>query len=92
MDNIILVSVVSYWEIAIKKALGRIDTDVNLATLVEASGFAWLNIELQHIDNIANLPFIHHDPFDRLLIAQSIAENAKILTHDNKILQYATGS
>ena len=84
----ILVSVVSYWEITIKNSLGKLEVPDDLPVLVEQSGFTWLNLEIRHIDNLKNLPSIHNDPFDRLLIAQSQCDNLKLLTVDQTILKY----
>lgn len=78
----------SYWEIAIKRSLGRITIKGNLRESIEESGFMWLNIGTNHIDYLETLPLIHHDPFDRLLIAQAKSETIEILTTDEKILQY----
>lgn len=88
--NIIYVSVASYWEIMIKKSLGRIEVEDNLASAIEESGFLWLNIKLPHIDHIATLPKIHNDPFDRLLIAQALCEDMEIITTDDAILDYTS--
>src|SRR5688572_27269382 len=66
-----LVSVVSYWEIVIKKSLGKLVVPDNITDLIEQTGFSWLNLEVAHIKAIEALPLIHNDPFDRLLIAQA---------------------
>lgn len=86
--NYIAVSVVSYWEIAIKKALGKLNSPNNLIETVEESGFIWINLEPNHIKQLEMLPNLHHDPFDRLLIAQAMSDNFQLLTSDEKILQY----
>lgn len=86
--NIIFVSIASYWEIVIKESIGRIKVDNNISEAIVESGFTWLNIKTNHIDYIRNLPLIHNDLFDRLLIAQSRIENMKLLTADSKILKY----
>ncbi|MDX2050633.1 MAG: type II toxin-antitoxin system VapC family toxin [Rickettsiaceae bacterium] len=86
--NIIFVSIASYWEIMIKKSLGRIEINSNLATITEESGFTWLDIKLRHIDYIDKLPNLHKDPFDRLLIAQAKADNLTFLTADAKLREY----
>jgi PIN domain nuclease of toxin-antitoxin system len=86
--NNIFISIASYWEIIIKQTLGRITVNADLAKAVLDSGFTWLDIKILHLDYIKELPLIHHDPFDRLLVAQSEIEGLKILTTDSKILQY----
>ena len=89
-QNQMFVSLATYWEIAIKRKLGRISfkSDIDLAALINESGFLWLSIETRHIDALHTLPLIHHDPFDRLLLAQSKVDGLDLLTADEKILRY----
>ena len=87
-DNHIVVSVVSYWEIVIKQALGKLDIRDDLLKAINDLGFSWMNIELKHIEQLKTLPFIHHDSFDRLLISQSLSESFCLLTHAQKVTQY----
>ena len=87
-NNVIMVSMASYWEIAIKKHLGRIEIQGDIFEAVKESGFHWLNINHRHIDFLSQLPDHHHDPFDRLIIAQAKNENLEILTTDGKIKLY----
>jgi PIN domain nuclease of toxin-antitoxin system len=84
----LFVSTVSYWEIMIKKSLGRIQINGDLKEYMQESGFLWLSLELRHIDFLQSLPSIHQDPFDRILVAQSKVDKLKILTIDEKILSY----
>jgi PIN domain nuclease of toxin-antitoxin system len=86
--NYIAVSVVSYWEIAIKKQLGKLTTPDNLIEVVENTGFKWINLEVKHIEQLETLPSLHNDPFDRLLIAQAQAERFTLLSGDRVVLQY----
>ena len=86
--NIVYVSIASYWEILIKKSIGKIEVEDDLKAAINDSGFLWLDIKLYHIDYINKLPNLHFDPFDRLLIAQSFTEDLKFLTKDEKILKY----
>lgn len=86
--NIIFVSIASYWEIMLKKSLGRIEIHDNLASATEESGFIWLDIKLHHIDYIDKLPDLHKDPFDRLLISQAKTDNLTFLTTDKKLIEY----
>ncbi len=82
------VSVASYWEIIIKKSLGKIHIHNDIISSINDSGFLWLDIKIHHINYLEKLPLLHHDPFDRLLIAQSCSEDLKILTSDEEILRY----
>ncbi|HVP18616.1 MAG TPA: type II toxin-antitoxin system VapC family toxin [Spirochaetia bacterium] len=77
-------SSISAWEIAIKSALGKVrgvpigDIPAEIAAL----GWIELKFSLRHASAVADLPFHHHDPFDRALIAQTIAENLTFVTAD----------
>jgi PIN domain nuclease of toxin-antitoxin system len=83
------VSAASIWEIAIKARLGKIDADVGeLAQAIGASGFVELPVRAVHAAGVAKLPLHHTDPFDRLLIAQAIAEPLKLLTADATLAPY----
>ncbi len=87
--NDILISAVNTWEIAIKKSLGRIQIDmIELLESIKSSGLGILNITVNHTCQISNLPNHHKDPFDRMLIAQSIVEPMRLLTHDDTLIQY----
>jgi PIN domain nuclease of toxin-antitoxin system len=84
-------SVASMWEIVIKQALGREDFQVDARVLrrnLLDAGYEELSIEANHVFGVAGLPQIHRDPFDRILIAQSIAEGIVLLTHDEQIRKY----
>jgi PIN domain nuclease of toxin-antitoxin system len=87
-NNEVILSVVNYWEIVIKCSLGELDLPSDWFQSVENSGFVWLNLEPKHIKQLETLPSYHRDPFDRLLICQSLAEQCKLLTRDEKILRY----
>jgi len=83
-----LISVVSFWEIALLISLGRIDNDPRLFT--PPPGIETLPILPRHCQALIDLPQIHRDPFDRMLIAQARVENAMLLTRDAKIAAYGT--
>jgi len=80
------VSAVSLWEIAILMALGRIAHDQRL--LAVPDGFELLPILPDHCKALIALPKQHHDPFDRMLIAQARAERLLLLTRDRAIIAY----
>ena len=89
----ILVSRVSFWELAIKAGIGKLRIDLpTFAAQVEAMGFAWLPIDNAHILQLSALPTFtdHKDPFDRLLVAQSLSEPLILLTKDAKLARYGT--
>jgi PIN domain nuclease of toxin-antitoxin system len=84
-------SVASIWEIAMKSGLGRQDFHVNPRLLRRGlldNGYLELPIASEHVVAIDGLPPIHKDPFDRLLVAQSIIEGITLLTVDPLVGQY----
>jgi len=90
-ESDIYFSTVSLWEIVVKN--GKHSHDFHLSTAdfrreMLNSGFRELNIEIEHILAVGNLPSIHKDPFDRMLIAQSNVEHLTLLTADTTIAQY----
>lgn len=88
-DSDVAVSAVSMWEIAIKRTLGRIDVDLEeLASTIASDGFAEIPLRFSHATRLESLPRHHDDPFDRMLIAQSLAEGRRLVTKDDAILRY----
>lgn len=86
--NNVFVSAVSAWEIAVKRARGRMRAPRNLALLVEERGFTHLPLAFHHAEQAAALPMHHRDPFDRFLIAQAHIERLTLVTRDRAIQQY----
>lgn len=85
------VSVASLWEMAIKIRLGSLSFEPgydNLLTLLEENGFDFLPITFQHTRQLLTLPMHHRDPFDRILIAQSMVEKLLFVSADTNIHQY----
>ncbi len=83
----------SMWEIAIKVSMGRLKLDANqFSDSIERQGFEWLEIKDAHLRAVATLPFMgdHRDPFDRLLVAQSMTEPLLLLTSDVILTHYGT--
>jgi PIN domain nuclease of toxin-antitoxin system len=87
-DNNIYVSAASIWEISIKKAIGKLEAPSNLTSIVKQKGFDQLPITLEHGEGIGELPDIHKDPFDRILVVQAQKENLIIVTNDRIIPKY----
>jgi PIN domain nuclease of toxin-antitoxin system len=91
--NDLILSVVSVWEIQVKIQLGRLKLSQSLTELIESqqqnNDLQILPIGLSHVLALDALPFHHKDPFDRLLIAQSIVENLTIVTADEKLSVYS---
>lgn len=86
--NEVIVSAASAWEIAIKRSLGRLEAPNELERAVRACGFAPLAIDFASTERLAELPPHHADPFDRLLVAQCLVEDAKLVTKDKELRRY----
>jgi PIN domain nuclease of toxin-antitoxin system len=84
----VLVSAVSAWEMTIKMSLGKLRFDGGIADAVEACGFDRLDMRFEHAEAVRSLPSLHSDPFDRLLLAQTIVEGATFVTHDRALASY----
>lgn len=87
----VAVSIVSLWEIAIKQNLKKIDLPFSpseLAQICNERNIKIKSIEVKELDILKGLPFIHNDPFDRLLIAQAKKLNAILITKDPFIPKY----
>jgi PIN domain nuclease of toxin-antitoxin system len=88
-DNTKFVSAVSIWEIAIKTGTGKLTLDLaELLGSLELDGFILLSFHSHHASRVATLAKYHNDPFDRALIAQSLAEGLHLLTHDDILAKY----
>lgn len=84
-------STASIWEVVIKKALGRKDFSVEPSRLRDdlmENGYDELEIRSEHVLEVAALPLIHKDPFDRMLIAQARVEGIILLTGDADVVRY----
>ena len=87
-DNQIIISVVSAWEIAIKKALNKLEAPENLKEMIVDSGFELMPVDYEHAWQVKDMPLHHRDPFDRLLVAQATVENLTFVTRDPKLKAY----
>jgi PIN domain nuclease of toxin-antitoxin system len=94
-SNGIVVSVASLWEIAIKFALKRgAESAIPLSALdaaehLDGAGYEVLDIKPAHVVALESLPLLHGDPFDRMLVAQALAEPLRLLTHDARVAAYS---
>ena len=90
-DNELMFSAASIWEVAIKRALGRADFQVDTRLFRRGlidNGYVELPVFSAHAVAVEALPPIHKDPFDRLLVAQSLIEGIVLLTGDTTVAQY----
>jgi PIN domain nuclease of toxin-antitoxin system len=86
------ISVASIWEISIKHSLGRGEMPISGDDAIRyfrAAGYQFLAIEPEHAAAIEALPKHHQDPFDRLLVAQTLIEPMPLLTHDSTLARYS---
>ena len=92
-NNVSYLSIASLWEMSIKYNLGKLTLAPDYEEFIEEevvkSSINLLNIELEHLKINATLPFHHRDPFDRLIIAQSLAEELPIITVDSAFDKYS---
>ena len=91
--NALFLSVASIWEVAIKANLGRgLELNDPFAEFIDeqlsGNSFVLLNIRIAHLKSVAVLPTYHRDPFDRMIIAQSLVENIPIITSDRVFDNY----
>jgi len=91
LQNELLFSAASLWEIVIKRSLGRSDFQVDARVLRRGlldNGYQELAITSEHTVFIDSLPLLHKDPFDRILVAQATVEGITLLTADALVAQY----
>ncbi|MBA3630406.1 MAG: type II toxin-antitoxin system VapC family toxin [Actinobacteria bacterium] len=84
----VLVSAATAWEISIKQALGKLDAPSDLERQIELNNFEPLSISVGHAYAAGTLQRHHDDPFDRMLVAQAMAERLTIVTRDSRIGLY----
>ncbi|WP_066378839.1 MULTISPECIES: type II toxin-antitoxin system VapC family toxin [unclassified Anabaena] len=85
-------SIASLWEMSIKVSIGKLQLDMTFTELVKqqvyGNAIELLEIRPEHLDELAKLPFCHRDPFDRLIISQSLVESIPIVTKDSVFESY----
>jgi len=91
-SNQMYLSMASIWEMQIKNQLGKLSFEVSIAEMVriqqQDNELQILEIQLEHIYRLSDLSRYHNDPFDRLLLSQSLEENMPIISADTKFEQY----
>ena len=86
--NEVFVSAITGWEIAVKRAKGRMTAPDNLLSMIDDRGFTHLPLTFHHAEQAGRLPMHHRDPFDRFLIAQAQGEGLVLVTRDARIPLY----
>ncbi len=87
-EHQIWVSAATIWEIFIKKNRGNLNAADSVESFIYSEGFKPLNITIEHAKTAGLLPRHHEDPFDRMLIAQAMVENLKLITSDKHFKKY----
>ena len=88
-SNQVFFSAASIWEVSIKAALGKIEADPNeMLVALRLGGFEELPVTGRHASAVMRLPDHHRDPFDRMLVAQSLVESLVLLTDDRVLSKY----
>jgi len=87
-DNFVVVSAASVWEMRIKQSIGKLELPENFEEILSEQPFERLSITTAHAHAVQQLPDIHRDPFDRMLIAQAKLENLTLATNDKLLKRY----
>ena len=86
--NELYVSAASIWEIEVKRRNGKLECPVDMMERIKADGFLLLPITAEQLVPLRTIPPIHNDPFDRLLVCQSIVERIPLISYDDKVNAY----
>jgi PIN domain nuclease of toxin-antitoxin system len=82
------VSTVSFWELAIKQNVGKIDADLRVERVLSTYGMRELSVTSRYTDAVRDLPRLHGDPFDRMLVAQAMVEGMTLVTSERRLAEY----
>ncbi len=86
--NEVLISIASLWELILKVSLGKLALPDDIETMVLSQGLSVLAVSFDHLRRFGTLTLIHKDPFDRMIIAQALAEGIPIATADRRFASY----
>ena len=87
-ENEIFVSAAAIWEIEVKRRNGKLDCPPDMMERIKADGFKLLPIMAEHLVPLRTIPPIHNDPFDRIMVCQSIVEKIPLISYDPKVNAY----
>ena len=90
-DANLWVSSVSFWELSIKQCLGKFDPGLRLGRVLKTYRMQELTVTSKYADAVRELPLLHGDPFDRMLVAQAMVEGMVLVTGDRRLAGYAVG-
>jgi PIN domain nuclease of toxin-antitoxin system len=86
--TMVFASAVSAWEIEIQRGLGKLRAPIDLAAELRVVRFTELPLHLRHVQALGRLPNLGGDPYDRMLVAQAIADDLTLVTHDGRLCEY----
>ncbi len=86
--NELYVSAAAIWEIEVKRRNGKLDCPPDMMERIKADGFKLLPIMAEHLVPLRTIPPIHNDPFDRIMVCQSLVEKIPIISYDDKVNAY----
>ena len=86
--NELYVSAASIWEIEVKRRNGKLECPIDMMERIKADGFLLLPITAEQLVPLRTIPPIHNDPFDRLLVCQSMVEKIPLISYDDKVNAY----
>jgi len=87
-ENTVYLSAVVVWEMRIKQGIGKLQLPGDFKDALDGQAFSKLPVTVDHAHAVAELPAIHRDPFDRMLVAQAVVEGMIIVTRDRRIAEY----
>lgn len=90
--NVLFFSVAGFWEICIKMSLGKLSLAPEWFKIIRdemaSNTIHWLPVDILHCAELTKLPFHHRDPFDRMLVAQTVVEKMQLLSRDSRLSDY----
>ena len=96
LDNELYLSAASYWELCIKQSIGKLTLMPAWITVLDevmqVNHIQWLPLTKEHCQMLVTLPLLHGDPFDRIMIAQSLCEGLTLMTADANIRKYTVAT
>ncbi len=87
--QVVFISVATAWESEIKRALGKLDAPLDLEEQLRRLRFSELPVHFRHVHALRDLPHLHRDPCDRILIAQAATDALTLVTRNDRIRAYA---
>lgn len=87
-NSSVYISIAALWEITIKQQKGRLSVPEDLGEALDQDNFQIMPVSLDHVRALRDLPEIHSDPFDRIMITQALCEGLTLITRDKHILKY----